>query len=370
VTLCEYRISELQQLVLTENEFWNAPQLPITRHRTLSQVHNPRAQSDDVVLWVAKDEDRTIGYLGVVPDKIFCPTGEVRIGWLTGWWADPDARYRGTGLLLMSKALQFYRGQVGASDFTSDAERVYVACRQFRIVKELGGVSLLLALSAEQLKRKRPNLAKRWWPLARLGESTIRTIIAPRILAWKARNKISPQYSIEYVNQIDASTAAWIKSCQAQELCRRGPDDFDWILRYPWVLSAPLNGTENQRYFFSATVRAFTFIAYKVLDRATARVVGFVLLNYNSGHLQVPYCYLNPSDADLVFRSIALHAIELKADRLTLFQPELIEAQRKIKLPSLQIRSVTRKWALGNPLVELLPASYRFQPGDGDCVFT
>ena len=71
---------------LGSKKFWMTNVLPITKHRALSYCQNPRAGSNDPVLLVAYQDNQVIGYLGILPDKIFVNDTVYKLGWLTSWW--------------------------------------------------------------------------------------------------------------------------------------------------------------------------------------------------------------------------------------------------------------------------------------------
>lgn len=50
--------------------FQNAPVIAISKHRAASQISNPEATEDDILLLMAFENDNMVGYLGVLPDKI------------------------------------------------------------------------------------------------------------------------------------------------------------------------------------------------------------------------------------------------------------------------------------------------------------
>lgn len=45
--------------------------IPISKHRAISQINNPRASTEDILLVVQFDKDNVVGYLGVLPDYLF-----------------------------------------------------------------------------------------------------------------------------------------------------------------------------------------------------------------------------------------------------------------------------------------------------------
>ena len=51
--------------------------LPISEHRAVSHANNPRANVNDVLLFLAKEGDELIGYMGILPD-LFFPKNQTR----------------------------------------------------------------------------------------------------------------------------------------------------------------------------------------------------------------------------------------------------------------------------------------------------
>ena len=82
-----FTVTDLKTVLTSEN-FWLSETLPITKHRALSYSRNPRADEDDLVLLVAYQHNRVVGYLGILPDKIFVNDTIYKMGWLTSWWVD------------------------------------------------------------------------------------------------------------------------------------------------------------------------------------------------------------------------------------------------------------------------------------------
>ena len=109
-----FTVADLKTALVSE-DFWLTKTLPITKHRALSYSRNPRADEDDPVLLVAYQDNRVIGYLGILPDKIFVNDAVYKLGWLTSWWVDPSCATAGVGAILLFKALNAYYQYIGVS---------------------------------------------------------------------------------------------------------------------------------------------------------------------------------------------------------------------------------------------------------------
>jgi len=78
-------------------EYDSLEHIPITRHRAIFQVNNPRAGDEDILLILALEESRLAGYLGVIPDYLYNQDQSHKVGWLSCNWGNSD--YRGKALL-------------------------------------------------------------------------------------------------------------------------------------------------------------------------------------------------------------------------------------------------------------------------------
>ena len=63
-----FTVADMRTALVSE-DFWRTKTLPITKHRALSYSRNPRADEDDPVLLVAYQDNRVVGYLGILPEK-------------------------------------------------------------------------------------------------------------------------------------------------------------------------------------------------------------------------------------------------------------------------------------------------------------
>jgi hypothetical protein len=68
IQLKTFNRKELEDFILS-GSFQQYDFLPITRHRALSHIRNPKARDEDNLLILAFYEDKLVGYVGCFPDK-------------------------------------------------------------------------------------------------------------------------------------------------------------------------------------------------------------------------------------------------------------------------------------------------------------
>ena len=71
---------------ISSEQFDSLDHIPISKHRAISQINNPRASHDDIILIAIFDKNVLLGYLGVLPDFVYDANECHKVGWLTCFW--------------------------------------------------------------------------------------------------------------------------------------------------------------------------------------------------------------------------------------------------------------------------------------------
>jgi len=135
------------------NHFGKGTDIPISFHRAISQSLNPRLNSTDILLILAIDEGRLVGYTGILPDKLFDTTGKSnRFGWLSCLWVSPTARNKGIGKRLIEEAVKAWDGRILSSDYAPETKGLYDASGAFLTTPfELEGLRLYIKSDLQNL---------------------------------------------------------------------------------------------------------------------------------------------------------------------------------------------------------------------------
>lgn len=335
--LRSFTVAELNEALET-GFFWgmDAEHLPITRYRARAHAANPRAHDSDLAMVTMYDGDALIGYLGVLPDVVY-PNGEpLKIGWLTCWWTHPEYSGKGIGQSILDRIYDHCNGFVGCSEFTALGQQAAERSGKLEKFPIPGKVFNLETLQA-------------------CGE-------------WLAKQHIP---DLEYINEIDGEAEHFIRSSQNGALARRGKTELNWMLRYPWVITAPFADRSKNRLFFSSTAQRFFFQSFKVYS-SDARLIGVVILRIRDRQMTVPYAFLNGSAADQqhVVNAIALHAAANEVEKVKVYHPVVCELLQTSGLP-LDSQETVVKNAFFSERYDAAGIRAAFiQDGDGDNAFT
>jgi hypothetical protein len=362
-----FTVAELRTALLSE-DFWLSKTLPITKQRAVSFCRNPRAEADDPVLLVAYKGRQVLGYLGILPDRIFVNDAGRRLGWLTGWWVDPSAAASGVGVGLLFKALNLYGGHIGVAGGSKEARKVINASQKFFEFKPLKGIDIKLRMKTEKsIGREIP-----WTKVFRVGfrvaDVVLDEVLNLRYLSWERRNRVRRRLGFEYLASVDAEAGRFIERQNHRDLTRKGKAELDWIMTCPWIVSAPEKDAAGRRYFFSSVAERFFHLGVKVFDPKN-EMVGFLMLRVRNDRMSVSYAHFEDRHAPEMAAAAVHHALAMDAAGLSLYDERLVKSLSNLGCPCWSTRSVSRGFFLPKSLAGDLRAECRLHGGDGDFAF-
>jgi GNAT superfamily N-acetyltransferase len=343
------------------------PHLPISRHRAQSQIANPRAGAEDVLLILAFRADKLAGYLGLLPDFFRDRAGRFQVAaWMSCIWVDESQRGQGIARQLVEKALDVYEGRLLATEFTAPAKRLYDKLGSFADLTRLEGRRWYLRSALARLLPPRHPFFARMRPLLRAMDRLANAVLD---LRWLFGRPGLGELRLEFVNRVDEELGAFIRAHRGGDLFRRGREELNWMLELPWILQTPQPDDCARRYAFSAQARRFVQSGVKVYGR-DGRLLAFLLFTLRDGHLKLPYAYWTDDGLEAAARVVRWHWVAWRMDLFTTFQPNLVEVLSAGTRPALAQRAQGRAYLVGKSLAERLPGEFTIQEGDGDVGFT
>ncbi len=362
-----FTVAELK-IALASEEFWLTKTLPITKHRALSYSRNPRAEADDPVLLVAYQDNRVIGYLGVLPDKIFVNNAVYKLGWLTSWWVDPCCATGGAGAILLFKALNAYNQYIGVSGGSREARKALHASKKFIDLKPLQGLDIRLRFNlTNDILRRLPAL-NIFRGLFKIFDVMLDEVVDLRNFFWQWRSNPCRHLTFEYISAIDEETDRFIQQHHQYDLTRKEKSDLSWIMNNPWILSAPFKDSAGQRYYFSSRAGRFSYLGVKVFERQ-AEMIGFFLLKVRDDRMSVLYSFFENRHAAAITAAAFHHALAMDVGILSLYDEQLVAGFSELRCPSWSAKKNSRGFSLSKAFADIPLANCRLHGGDGDLAF-
>ena len=362
-----FTVADLKTALASEN-FWLTKTLPITKHRAVSYCRNPRAAGDDPVLLVAYRDNRVIGYLGILPDKIFVSDAVYKLGWLTSWWVDPSCAAAGVGAILLFKALNAYDQHIGVSGGSREARKALNASQRFMALKPLQGLDIRLRLNvAGNISRRHPAL-KIFRILFKILDAMTDEVVNLRGFIWQRRNRHCQGLTYEYISTIDEEADRFIQQHHQHDLTRKDKSGLSWIMNTPWILPAPFKDSTSKRYYFSSRADRFCYLGVKVFEHHT-EMIGFFLLKVRDDRMSVMYSYFGSRHAASITAAAFLHALAMDVSILSLYDEQLAASFSELDCPCWSARKNSRGFSLSKAFADIPLGNCRLQGGDGDLAF-
>lgn len=361
ITVSKLTVKELS-IFINDTSLAERKIVPINRLRAISFMANPRADSSDVVLYLAYRFDELVGYRTVLPDIAYVEGVPVKVAWLSGSWVHPEYRRKGISSELLDAIDSDWGQRVLTSNFAPYAKKVYDKTHNFQTISKLQGARFYL----KSTFLKSYNCCNYSNPFKYLLEKFI-NILNPTALF---RMFLSVPYGVEleYFTRPDDELSSMFEESTRKTLTGRSRIEWSWILRFPWMQPAPLGDRVSPNYFFASAPPSFNQYVIKVYKNKEA--VGMLHIQHSHTRLTVPYAYFDQENASVMARIVLLHAKKLNATFIALYNKQLIDELKKYRLFFLAITKRKREYLATNYLAEQLKGSpLRFNDGDGDCAF-
>jgi len=360
--IISYTKSELQELI-DSDFFKKLNKIPISKHRAISHINNPYCADDDILLWVAYQNETLLGYSSVLPDRIVWNGCEEKIYWSSSVWRNESAMKSTLAATLLLKVLKRYKSQLFVTDFVPEVEKSYSKMRIFKPMEtEIGATFYRNPAFSQIIKRRIPKL-KCIIPVYSLLEKCFNfTLFLGRKLTTK---NIKTYFSIVENTIFDGEFDDFLKNyCIENKLVERDSIYFNWIIKYPWVLQGKPDN-ESRRYYFSSVSKQFEYHSLKIYDKQ--KLIGFMFLKIRDKRMAVSFSYLD----DVCVKDAVAYILNLAnakdLDVITTFDKKLLSELTKKRTKYLFTKKTVKKYFF--PRNFDITSSF-FQEGDGDMVFT
>ncbi|WP_126653820.1 GNAT family N-acetyltransferase [Chryseobacterium aureum] len=332
--------------------------LPITKHRALSHIKNPKAADEDTLLILAFDEEKLIGYVGCFPDRFVIDGKEIRYAWLSTLYVNPDYRKKRPAKALLKKVFEEYEGRIAITEFTREAEALYNIIGGFEYVFPKKGKRYYFKTDAARMIPEKKPGTRPLKPLFRVLDAVANLLLSVKNLPVK-----KPDFKYEVSGNIDKESADFINTFSGV----READEINVFINHPWVLE----GKKEETYLFSSFAGTFKYFWVKIFDQNNTLKAG-LLLQLRDGYLKIPYLFSN-DHLDEVVRFLNYFVVSHKVKGFTSYQTQLNQAIQDTKVFShIYERNFNREYLFHKSLLKLIPEDFNphFQDGDGDCMMT
>ena len=366
ITLRLLNSSGLEDFI-NSKEFCELKNIPITRHRAISHINNPQAGKDDILLILAMKNDQIAGYLGILPDELHFASGKSdKCGWFSCLWVDNASRGEGIAQSMINKALEVWDHKILVADYTPPSKKLYDKSNAFNHPLIMEGLRLYIRMDLFQLLPPKNKLFKLVKPFWKCWDVLTNSLLDQRFLF--SKNELD-ETRLEYVSKIADEINEFIIKKQDNQPFKRRMKEFNWILKYPWILSDPLANIKGQKYHFTSSEKDFGFYGLS-LRNPGQEMVAFLLFVKRNHALKLQYGYFEQVALNEVIDVIKFLILKYKICTFTTFHPVLINYFNEHKTIALYKKKIKRSYLVSSAFNPDFPTSgIEIQAGDGDCVF-
>ena len=352
---------------IRSKEFNEAVFIPITSHRALSHINNPRADADDALLFLAYTNHTLVGYLGVLADWIYTPEGKrLKCGWLSCMWIDPSQRGKGISKKLVRQALAKWNDCILVTEFTPAAKGLYDRLGVFKDLQILPGIRIYRRLDLTKFLPPKHQLFSKSKKLLSLTDRIGNAVLDLRFIFDSPRKPSG----VHYFESLNDTHQRYLKTRCTTTLFQKSIHDINWMLKYPWILPGSQPTGESRRYHFSAIDSTFDFKGIHLVNDNEA-ITGLLVFAIRGTNLKIPFCYFDEDQLQRVVDLIRYLLYHWRISTFTTFQPRLVKALENSRKIALYKKSVRRHFIISKAMEDFDGSQSRLiQDGDADCAFT
>jgi GNAT superfamily N-acetyltransferase len=362
-----YNKAQLNDLILSD-EFKRMPVIPISTHRAISHINNPRASPDDILMIIAYENDEMVGYLGVLADKIYnTKREEYKCGWLSCMWVNPLLRGKGIAKQLLATAFKSWNDHILVTEFTPEAKGLYDRSANFNDLRTNHGLRCYLRFNLHEVLPRKNEKYKKYASILHAADAIANIPNNARLFFHRSGN--NSQIEFKMIDSISPDLENYIQSKSKDSFESRTAADLTWISNYPWLLRSP-STDESKRYHFSSVAENFSCIQVEI--RNENKIAGYLYLTIRDGHLKVAYAYFEKAILPDVVEYINDVMVEKELNMLTVFHKDIVEYLSTHSHPYIYNRPIKRNYIITKALDAHFPDKQDLiiQDGDADCAFT
>jgi hypothetical protein len=351
-------------------EFINSQVIPITRHRAISQYHNPDAGPEDTALVLAYDKsNEVVGYIGILPEHININGRSEKIYTNSGWWVHPQ-KGRAAAMPLFYKMLDLCKDKMFFADLTPHTTQILLKTGLFEFPEPVIGFRGYLQYSFHTILPGKFKFFRYLRPVMELYDNFFNAIRGTGPGSRVKKLLSQSNIRVEEIYESDAESEKFIENHPSENITFRNKEALNWIIKYPWLRTGnEKTDQEARKYYFSTVAKEFNYHFRKVYRNNELMAV--MLLTSRNRHFKVPYYFCQPADLSILPVVILKIITEKKALSLTTWQAELCAGLAKTGSGSfVHKKRISKQEAYSRGFPGLSLSSFRIQDGEGDMAFT
>jgi GNAT superfamily N-acetyltransferase len=355
--------------LINSDRFKDLQNYPITRHRALSHINNPRADADDKILYITYHHKEIVGYRLIMVDEIVIDHQKEKIGWYSCVWVNADYRGKGIAKKLVQQSLKDWNNKIIFQGPVKESQNLYYSTGIFNKSSLTGFRGYCRFDSHTIIKNKIPSLK----PISFIFKAidSLFNLFGDTILKSKLASINLKKEFVKVVFEVDEETNAFLNSQNSNNLFKRDQINLNWILKYPWIIQQDHIDEISKNYYFSSVSKKFEYINVKFFnDHKTLE--GFLIFQIRNEHLSIQYASYKNEQLEQVAAMTKELMRTNKINFFSTFDTRLTDYFNKKSSPFLFQKTILRDYYYAKSFEHYFNENpnINFEAGDGDMIFT
>lgn len=365
--LKKIRLGELEAFA-NSSDYKQSDVIPISSNRIKSYVSNPRADKNDVVLYLLFDGPKLIAFRTLFADNLILEGQKIKFAWLSGSWVRSEYRRMGLASQLLDELFSDWDGNIIFTNYAPNSKALYDKSKKFEPLTEKQGVRYYFRFHNAALLKNRNAVFERLHFSIKLFDTSMNLLFLGYYIIQKRRFKNWPHEVESSIENNSDEVLNYMAANPASDF-NRGETEFRWILNHPWVTQT---NNDLQWYPFSSYATHFYYKTLLIRNH-NGHINGLALLKVRNGAVTIPYFHAAPESNTRLGRAIVVFCHKINANSFTLYQTTVVETIEKMFGVAIYKKYMKQKyfiatklksrWHIGNKQINV-------QDGDGDCIFT
>lgn len=367
VSIQKITLKELEEFVYSK-KYLALKNKPISKARVLSYLQNPRANKNDVVLYMAFLNNQLVAYRTILPDAFFIDNKPTFFGWLSGNWVAEKHRRKGFSMVLFNEVFKDWQGKLMYTNYAVASKLVYDKTAHFRHLKTLKGTKYYLRFCLADILPNKKKIFKKTHLFWLILDTVLNIFLDIKNVFTKKPKGVF--FNVKETKNYTKEILKFTDSFTRKNLFKRNEVEFNWIQDFPWVLTDKDAKIASKHYNFSSYSKNFESTFYTIYNNKNI-LIGCLLLTIRNGHLKIPYAYFSKKNSKTMASFIIDKCAKITIKTMVIYEKDL-ESELNNQLKFITKKVFTQKYFLTKKLKKEMKPTQEIvlQTGDGDVVFT
>ena len=316
--LIKIKLGELESFC-NSSLFRQFPVKPISPLRVEAYLHNPRAQTEDVVLYMFVEKNELFAFRTILPDFIQFQNRTVRFGWCSGVWVNPKHRGQKLSLILLKNVLTDWNEKIMFTNYNKSSESINLMTHKFKILKERTGARFYLYPNLNEIYQNRKGY--KWLRLILPFLSVGISAVSFFKLLIRKDSLIESSYT--ELPTFDQECKSFLKK-YPDSFFNRKEQELEWIIQYPWITQSEYS---DFIYPFSYANVSHTLKITKIIEKEI--FVGFFVYTIINSKMKVLYYFIEEGKLRLLIDIVSRIARKNKIEYLTILESQIAGLLKK-----------------------------------------